>query len=739
MLRQSLNDIRLICFDCSPEALSSPLNTQLFIEEKTIAMSRPLFDEDEVESDTRIQINKSFATAYTSRKQKEELRNSRYDDNDDDDSSSDESEDEDAELLTTSLDVNILKTIQALRRKDESIYDPTKEFFPSEITEANGETSAGKHVKKRFKDVIREQILEQMDQEENGTAEKVMDHDKHPLEYDKEQSELKNAFLESTKEDEDEDNWMVVKSQSAPLDENEEALQKEYEALEKTKPSIGISDPRGEIQDGEQFLLDFLKNKKWKEQDDNIDDTPTRKPVTVDSDDESLEHLEKADDFESTYNFRFEQAEAIATSGADYSVVPYARGGSMTTLRRKDETRKVKRETRKEKKAAERKAKEEQLKRLKNAKREEMEDRLREIKKVMGSDGNLDEDAMLKLMEGDFDPEKFEQVMQEQYGDDFYQDKDPEWKSDVDVRQALLQDEDGNVLVGQDELEGGLYDESNEYDDNADFDGENDDAYIEEDEHPVQETTIEKKLKAKMEEELYKLDYEDIVAGMPTRFKYRKVEPNDFGLTTEEILFARDSTLKSFVSLKKLAPYNEDGEHFVGSKKRRKFREMLKHDLEEAMAEEGYKEKEIDEDNEEIVAEPFVGKKQRRQKKGKKKNKKGGDDEKSDTSEQLPELAIAAPEDDIAIIPKEKGKKIVSRDTAVDERNLVQSAEGGVNDQKLEVNQKSSPLDEKKTAKKKEKKRKQKEANGGEKSRSKKKIKFAVNGISESRLGAFGL
>ena len=703
-------------------------------------MSKPLFDEDEDESEARIQINKSFATAYTSRKQKEELRNARFDDNDDDDSSSDESEDEDAELLTTSLDVNILKTIQALRRKDESIYDPTKEFFPSETSEADGETTAGKHVKKRFKDVIREQILEQMDQEENGTDGKTASHDKHPLEYDKEQSELKNAFLESTKEDEEEDDWMVVKSRSAPSNENEEALQKEYEALEKTKSNTGISDPRGEIQDGEQFLLDFLKNKKWKEQDDDIDTLPAVKPITVDSDDESLEHLDKADDFESTYNFRFEQAEAIVTSGADYSVVPYARGGSMTTLRRKDETRKVKRETRKEKKAAERKVKEEQLKRLKNAKREEMEERLSEIKKVMGNDGNLDEAAMLKLMEGDFDPDKFEQVMQDQYGDDFYHDKDPEWKSDVDVRQALLQDVDGTTLVGQDEPEGGLYDESAEYDDHADLDGENDDGYIEEDEHPEEETTIVKKLKAKMEEELYKLDYEDIVAGMPTRFKYRKVEPNDFGLTTEEILFARDSTLKSFVSLKKLAPYNEGGEHFVGSKKRRKFREMLKHDLEEAMAEEGYKEreKEIEEDDEGIVEEPVDGKKKRRQKKGKKKNKQDGDTVESDTLEQHPELTIAVPEHDKAIKPKKKRKKNDIKNTVADDGSLEQSPEVVFEDQP-EVDQTSPPLDDKKAAKKKEKKRKQKESNGGEKSRSKKKIKFAVEGISESRLGAFGL
>ena len=69
-----------------------------------------------------------------------------------------------------------------------------------------------------------------------------------------------------------------------------------------------------------------------------------------------------------------------------------------------------------------------------------------------------------------------------------------------------------------------------------------------------------------MLDELYKLDYEHIIAGMPTRFKYRKVEPNNYGLSTEEILFARDTTLKNYVSLKKMAPYCEGGEHHVQSK-----------------------------------------------------------------------------------------------------------------------------------------------------------------------------
>ena len=59
-------------------------------------------------------------------------------------------------------------------------------------------------------------------------------------------------------------------------------------------------------------------------------------------------------------------------------------------------------------------------------------------------------------------------------------------------------------------------------------------------------------------DEYYKLDYEDMIGDMPTRFKYVQVKPNSFNLGVEDILKADESVLNRHVPLNKLAPYRKE-------------------------------------------------------------------------------------------------------------------------------------------------------------------------------------
>ena len=704
----------------------------------------------------KLTVNKKFAKAYESRKQKEELKQmqDRGQMLDSDDSSSEE-EDEDAQLITPSVNLQFIKTIKALRNKDSSIYDPKTQFFEADGNEDNNDKSEKKRKPKKFKDVIREQILEQMDDEDAGKGSNDNngeDAKASKFAYDEQQEGLRKAFLKESKmasdsESDDDNDWMIVKKKGAAKVDDPETEKKVSEELKSLEESFKegkekeFKDPRGEVKDGDKFLLDYIKNKKWIDNSHEVDDySDDEDKAGDDSDASSLGEMDKADDFESNYNFRFEQAAAeTATSGAAFSVQSYARAQTMNTLRRKDETRRDKRLARKDRKAAERKAKEEQLKRLKNAKKAEMNKKLSKVKSVLGEvgDGEVDEVAIMKMLEGDYDPEKFEEAMKAAYGDDFYQKDDTQWKSDKDVVTTLKNDEDVVDVVGQDDLDGGLYDnyDEGEGDENNGEDEEYADEEMEEDEdddiiggEQEEETDLQKKIKTKMQEELYKLDYEDVVAGMPTRFKYRQVEANDYGLSTEEILLARDTTLKQFVSLNKMAPYNESGEYFTDSKKRRRFREALKAEIEE----EQKKEEPVDEaeaaevDDTAEDAEPKK-KKRRRIKKGKKNKDKENELDNPDTeakdgeeNEQItPESEKvgdeAALEEDKKQRRKKKGKKGES----------LAPIEKSVNDTKEEEEETAEKTAESTKTSEKKKKRKKK--------------KNALAGLSASRLGAYGL
>ena len=73
---------------------------------------------------------------------------------------------------------------------------------------------------------------------------------------------------------------------------------------------------------------------------------------------------------------------------------------------------------------------------------------------------------------------------------------------------------------------------------------------------------LERSAVSKLLAEYDKLDYEDNIGGLKTRFRYRQVPKQDYGLTTEEILQLSDKDLNQVVGMKSMAPYREERGNF---------------------------------------------------------------------------------------------------------------------------------------------------------------------------------
>lgn len=218
-----------------------------------------------------------------------------------------------------------------------------------------------------------------------------------------------------------------------------------------------------------------------------------------------------------------------------------------------------------------------------------------------GSVANLFFRAVVGLdnidLDGDFDPDTYDKQMTHVFNDDFYTGDDsekPTWDDDIDTGLEEVaepqvdggdqeeyyeegaeeyeypnvgnQDDDdimmdadylpGGALYGTTKEKAGKEKKSKKEKKKEKKKGKKDDAdIILETEGPINESKKStKRALDKYMEEYYNLDYEDMIGDLPTRFKYHKVDANNFGLSPVEILLADDKDLNQVTGLKTLAP-----------------------------------------------------------------------------------------------------------------------------------------------------------------------------------------
>ncbi|KAJ4751238.1 Protein KRI1 [Rhynchospora pubera] len=517
----------------------------------------------------KIEINKEFARRLEHNKKREELQ--RYEEykkqgrisDSDSDSDSDSSSDSDETYLTRD-DSEFFKLLARVKENDPEVLKKDVKLYESEgegddeegDKKMKKEGKKGKKKKEKpmyLKDVVARDLLE--NGPEFAGEEEITEKYSKKL-YNEEQKAGLQAFLEADKEafgsDDNEESDDLFKAKERKGEESEDDEQN----LEVEKHLDAYFDKDENLDENERFLKEFFRKKSWIDREKGKGEM--RDELHDISEDE--EELERQDKYEAEYNFRHEE------EGMTDRVLGHSRviEGS---VRKKDSSRKQQRKSKKERMEQAERERREELKHLKNLKKKEIQEKLERIKNVAGIGDAAGCNLSALDLEDEFDPDDYDKKMQEVFGSDYYEEADVDPGFGPDETEGELEKPD---FSKEDELLGleegwDAVDESNK----SNGDGfekarerymqkkavENsgaDDVTTTKGKISYKEVELDKEL-----EEYYKLDYEDTIGDLKTRFKYRSVPANRYGLKSWEILDASDKDLNQYVPMKKIAPYRE--------------------------------------------------------------------------------------------------------------------------------------------------------------------------------------
>uniref|UniRef100_A0A0R3RM49 Protein KRI1 homolog n=1 Tax=Elaeophora elaphi TaxID=1147741 RepID=A0A0R3RM49_9BILA len=540
--------------------------------------------DSESDGDDKLSINKAYAERYDKWRHLEELQKlkDRYGNDAEDDDDTNSSSSEEPAVWSAEHEKDFLRTLSALKTHDPRLYSGEK-FFTAE----NKGTSTNNTVKFKkkdapmfLKDYERKLVLEKRgdiseDEEERKTFK--------PGYY--EQQELIKRELKAALAEQNDDTEPLLRQRIKTEDEVKDEEDQYYEWLKGQRnedlPGVeelvlkGLKEAWNDtnLNENEKFLRDYLLNKKY---DVEVGDSIPlyEEIVNVEKDEEELE---RENEFERKYNFRYEEP--------DQNFIKQYPRIVKQSLRKKDERRKQKRDAYKERKKLEKQARKDEIKELKALKKKEIEEKLKKLKKLAGDDGlplNVDD------LEADFDPKTYDKRMKEVFNSQYYEktvEENEEKPVFSDTSDVSTDDSDYDTFeVNQERKEKEIGNTNN--DDEACGPEKKSSRRKRKRNSRFLEAILKKKPLFNPEEksfeeyfnEYYALEYEDIIGdGIITKFKYRNVPANDFGITVDELLNADDRQLNAWASLKKATAYRSEAEELYDIKAyKKKAQNLLK-------------------------------------------------------------------------------------------------------------------------------------------------------------------
>lgn len=476
---------------------------------------------------------------------------------DEDDSSDDASTDE--ELVNPEFDKEFLKSLAFLKSKDPAKYQKIPKFFENVPTVED--TIKEKQLKKSQKPItVADHQRNRLIKTQGRMSEDDEDADvqNNSLSYVAEQDKIKNELKRALDESSDEDDGGLFKVRDKPKAEKDIEDEDYLKWLAGQKEKVNNGDDAkalkplkdfwtsNNLPKADQFLRDYIVNKRY------VDDGNIASYDDVVGLSEDEKEVEEQTEFETKYNFRFEEPDNEFIKRFPRTVED--------SVRAQDNSRKDKRKERQERKAQEKELKMKDLRELQNFRKREIEQKLMLLKDVAG----YDEFALQEEdLNGDFDPDEHDKKMSAMFNNEYYGidegDQKPEFK-DIDEELNIENwDNFDKSKFPDSPSEMQPHCEDDDFMMDCDYDPELEKkkkhqneliemskgrkrrkkisklAEIIKKEKPTYDPSTTEKTYEEYLDEYYKLDYEDIIGDQPCRFRYTECVPNDFGLTVEEV------------------------------------------------------------------------------------------------------------------------------------------------------------------------------------------------------------